>query len=1550
MAISQQTPSYDHALYKKEPAGSAGKLGKAWSLDSLRPAAGSDQSVAATVWFVNAGKLLGKATLPAGARWITVHPNGPDAPGVPVMIQETHPGSGTYHVIGGAGGKLNYLKLHGVKPAGDHRAAALERRKTRELVHKEQVKREKAAGTYQAKQAARKQIKAEAKAAEHAFVRDVAAKMGWDPKEVAPPPPAGASKEAEAKIAREHHAALLKRATEAVALQRRRLLEDAEARAEALGDGPLTDKGKPESLSVADLDPVKPATGAGFAPGWGKQAREQGLTKEQVKQEKAAFEATLPEERRETLTKRRASAAAIKQEVDRIAPEKPAGETPHLLDAQQAAELLRAEKRLKAIKAQARAANKKIDAAPLVDPNATVLEVGKEEVPDTLREDLENDLRTFTARSLLDRVRQDVPDYEQSLTAHLEAGAMASLNGVAVAASGAGMMSRAALNTLGIAGAAKAVAARLHADLSREDLDALLDGLERYHADTQVATAQAAMDQAKAALDVSQQLTPEPAVTGHDLAMAQEINRKRIAAIDEARATLGSALGSLEMQGALVAALRAGAPHRLEIPLGDLSVESAIVRARALGLGPEDYRLSDTGGLRYLEIQEPAKLTAPIDRDELATAREIAAIQAGERDETDWLPEGVANRPDLALDLPAGVAERIGEPFTPGPDIGQSIRDYVGGRTADGDAPADILADLQSDELASKAPNRREYTAALARLIPNTDAKGKLLRAEAHAERFQQWADEFAERRYGGRIAPLHRQSLPVDDITLDALHRALSKEPAGVAAYKPIGELTGDDQRTLRAYWQEHIGSQDEAAKDLREQIREHGQQEPARYVEDMFGEQSENPQWSDWSGRRQELQEALGAKGLDWDKYQQVMGGRPQAYAAVQDLIRSEVSGAFAEAHNRLRPQAPLKLGRAPIRGNLEHLDAVDPAMREQRLAEQRELTDRLRERNQGRYAEGSVTAKIAGARERQAAMEQAQMGFFALEPEPKQAPPPLAVDQRHTLGQAAERQLAALMGTVGPNFKPGQPVKLWNASMSGRHVLGQRAIKMIERGKRVALGLGVGTGKTLIGLGAFTHLHAQGKAHKGLFVVPASVQGQVGAEALRYLEPGKYRWHASPGASREERLAAYRDPDTHFAVVTHQALRDDLLHLGAQRAGVSPPEMASRINAMTPKERAGWAKELMTAEGINPDYLMVDEGHNLLNRAGKQNSSMANVLDAVAHNSPYYVSASADPIRNDLSELHDLLRKMDPERYADRGAFMQRYGVDTPAVKGELRREVNRYLLTGRTDPGVAVQAREVAVEPSGAQRAGLQHIDALAARARLARMKGGVDVEALRELSPESFEPVPKGQHEALARKLSGNLGILRDAALRKELDNRGRSAKLDHAVRLAGERKGKPGVIFAHNLAVVRDLTDRLKAAGHRVATITGDMSGAERDAARRAFQPEQGEASADVLVLSDAGATGLNLQRGQWLVQYDTPMTAMVHAQRRGRIHRLGQQNPVEFLDLVANHPHEQAARHRLATKYELRDILTDPTLGQDDTGLAGYLTQARNQPQAGLF
>lgn len=37
------------------------------------------------------------------------------------------------------------------------------------------------------------------------------------------------------------------------------------------------------------------------------------------------------------------------------------------------------------------------------------------------------------------------------------------------------------------------------------------------------------------------------------------------------------------------------------------------------------------------------------------------------------------------MDVKPGVAEQLSEPFNPGDDLEQSLRDYIGGRTADGD-------------------------------------------------------------------------------------------------------------------------------------------------------------------------------------------------------------------------------------------------------------------------------------------------------------------------------------------------------------------------------------------------------------------------------------------------------------------------------------------------------------------------------------------------------------------------------------------------------------------------------------------------------------------------------------------------------------------------------------------------------------------------------------------------------------------------------------------------------------------------------------------------
>jgi superfamily II DNA or RNA helicase len=1503
-----------------------------------------------------ADNLLIKALEP-GQRWITVRPHGDDSKGIPVLVQEHKPGSGVFSVVAGAGGRLNYLKLRGIRPESSYKEQARERQTQKRLEAKEQKKRDKENGLTENKQAAKAAVRSQKLQKQQDFIKTVADAMGWQDHEFDESKHAHLSDAAKNKARDQHHRELLKRAHEAVNLQRDRLVSDHEARDEAgLGGVPLTTEDA-DKLSVADLDPVKPPSGGlGFSTDYTARAEAAGADEQAVKTEaaqvKAAREADKTEAQKAGAEKRKETAEAIKEELETVRDKPDTEVKAKLIDAKQAVALLKAQKALKLAEKQASKAEKDIDKSDRI--KTYNLEVGGED-PDLdtkVAEDLENNLRTMRTRAFL----SETAGKDDRLTRHVGAGAFNSINALALAAGGDALVDRSVVDVLGIAGAAQVLARRLHNDLDPREMERITEGFANFHVNHYMDTAQAALDQAKELQQEAKGIELGEAGDGHDLAAGKELMRKRLDALAESDKILGTALGEMEANAALVMALRQGRTDKpFEVPLGGMGDEDAIRQARAIGLKPGDYQIDKINGVQVLTVTPDGldRLAKPVDREDLQRVRRNLDIIEGKQDEDNWLPLGVANRPDLGMpDLKPGVAPQLAEAFRPGDNLEQSLRDYIGGRTADGDTPADILVDIQSQTFYDQAGADRyaEYMAALDKVAPLKDEKGKPRRAEALTPEFQKMADEFTQSRYGAKLSPLHRQQFAIDEKSVDALHRALSAEPSGVAAYKPIGELTNQDQRALREFFYKNVAKEDPEAESLRLRLERVEKEEPEKEVEDMFGEMSENPDWREWKARRDTIAEQVNAASLTWDKYTKLMRGNTNAYAALQDLIRSKVSREFADNYNRLSPTSPLKVGREVIRNNLNHLDAVDPQARDARLEKERALIDSLRNREGGKYAEGSVSDKLDAARERQEAFGQAQMGLFGGDDDlfgddgKKVEEKPLGTDERHTLGHAAEGQIARMMEIVGRNFKPGQPVKLWQPSMNGSGIARQRAVKLIDANKRVMLAAGVGSGKTAIGLGAFTHLQQQGKAKRGIFLVPSTVQGQFAGEALRYLDPnangGKgFNWHIEPGASRNERIKSYKNQDHHFGVYTHAAFRDDMLHLGAKQAGITESEMSDRLSKMIPKARQDWIKSVMDKEGINYDYLMVDEGHDLLNRQGKENSAMANVIDSLSYQTPYYVNATAEGgFKNDVSEVFDTLAKMDPDRYTDRAAFMRRYGPNTESAKEGLRRELARYFYPSNVDPGVKADQRTETIPLSEVQKTELKNIDRLVAKARIARMEGRVDLDSLRSLSPSSFDGVPKEQHEIVGKSLNSGLGMLKAAAQKRIIDDHPQSAKLDWISRHASDRRGKPGVVFAHSLEAVKNIATRLESEGHRVVTLTGADSAKEKDKKRLAFNPESGDASADILIASDAGSVGLNLQSGRWLANYDTPSTAKTWRQRIGRIHRTGQHNDVEILDAIGDHPTEHAARDRLKKKDQMRQLVTSPLESLDETGLAFYL------------
>ena len=1852
--------------------------------------------------------------IPAGSRWITVHPNGEGTKGVPVLVEPVKDGSGHFRVIGGAGGKLNMLRLRGVKSEAEYKQQHAERSAAKRQARKEQVRRDKELGLHESKVAAREQINAQRKAAQREFIATVAEAMGWKPEDLQLKAE-GLSEAAQKKAEARHHAELLSRAKAAVETQRQVLVADVERRVAAgLGVVPLD--ADMDELSVQDLDPVRVPDSSGVAPDFKARAEAAGLTQDKLDEQVAAIKeaesgaAADPAKAIE----RGEVARKLREELQKVQP--PSLQTA-IVEAGKAVGLLKAQKRLAAIERAAREANAEVQSAT-VEPKSYVLAVS--DVDDkAVVQSVEDDLRTVRARAFLAGVES--VGGEDAVESHVAAGAYNAINGVSAVVGGASLLDRSAVDVLGVAGAAQVLARRLHADLGTQAGE-LAAGLAEYHVAHAPELQQEALDEAKTLQALASQMELEAASGATDLAQATALNRARMEHLVAARKVMGQALGEMEARASLISALESGPRESVEVSLGAAPLDSAVKQLWALGLTDEDYQIERVEGNVFATIRASGmdKLAAPVDRENLERVQRNLSIMRGEVDEDGWLPAGFAKRPDLGLNLPPGVSPSLSVPFdATAADLGAALRDYIGSRTADGDRAADILADVQSASFFLKVGAARgaEYRAALDAVIPSQNGK-KRVRVEDLAPVFDQYADDFVASRWGGTRSTLNRQIFEPDAVSQDALHRALSDEPAGVLAYKPVGDLTKQEAGALRDWFYRNVAKESPEQAELRKRADQLAAAEPERFVTDMFGEVSEDPAWQAWKADHDAAQAKVAASGLDWNRYTHLMRGRVRAFETIQDLIRSRVSEGFAKHYNTLRPHAPIKVGKTVVRHNLNHLGAIDPVEREKRLSMERSLIDSLRERVAGRYASGSVGERIDAQREQKAAFEQAQMGFFASDDlfgggGSDTVEPPLGADERRTIGHAAEAMIGKMMGVVGKHFEPGKPVKLFQPSMSGPDgVKRQRMIKLIEANKRVIAGAGVGSGKaqpldaklltpsgwvrmgdayvgmpiiagdgsvarvvgvypqgekdifrvtmadggsteccdehlwftttendrkriargngagsvrqlseirkslnvrhgirnhhtplagipefpespvpidpyllgvllgdgsissgghvrfstvdmeiasavdaalpygcvvskergdncdfrvtrgskggndrqknqlsiavislglagctaltkfvpdaylfnsvdvrlevlrglmdtdgsveaggvhltfctvsprladgveflcrslggvsrrktkvpsyshngerrsgqlayvltltlppsvnpfrmsrkasavvpkskyaprsrviasvdlvgrkqaqciaidhpshlyvtddfivthnTGIGLGAFSHLHAAGKVRKGLFVVPSIVQGQFGAEALRFLEPGRFGWHAQPGASYEERLAAYKDPDTHFAVVTHQSFRDDVLRMAVDAGmGASPEAVAEAMAGMGKADRAAFTKSVLDHHGIGWDYVMADEAHGLLNREGKENSRMSNVIEGVTDNAEYYVHASGDPVKNDASEAFSLLQKMDGARYADRAAFMRRYGGDTRAAKEGLQRELARHLYAFSLTPDVQVSKSEVAVPQSDAQQAALDAVERHAAALRIAKMTGQVNVDAAKALAPSMFEGVPESEHEAVAKELAGSVGIVKQTAVRRVLDNHPAAAKLSKVAEVAAARKGQQGVVFAHSLEAVESIRRRLEADGHRVVTISGKDSSQDKADKIRKFNPDKGDPEADIIVCSDAGATGANLQSGRWLVQYDTPDTAMTHAQRQGRIHRIGQKGAVELIDLVADHESERRSRRRLANKYDLRDLLTTPLDGLDDTGVAYHLKQRGfgvPQSQAGLF
>ena len=120
------------------------------------------------------------------------------------------------------------------------------------------------------------------------------------------------------------------------------------------------------------------------------------------------------------------------------------------------------------------------------------------------------------------------------------------------------------------------------------------------------------------------------------------------------------------------------------------------------------------------------------------------------------------------------------------------------------------------------------------------------------------------------------------------------------------------------------------------------------------------------------------------------------------------------------------------------------------------------------------------------------------------------------------------------------------------------------------------------------------------------------------------------------------------------------------------------------------------------------------------------------------------------------------------------------------------------------------------------------------------------------------------------------------------------------LRRVQREEGDPALkvlVFTEFVPTQDMLVDLLERAGVPTVAINGTMGLDERALAQAAFQDD-----AQVLVSTDAGGEGINLQFAHVVVNYDLPWNPMRIEQRIGRVDRIGQQHPVRAFNLVGEH------------------------------------------------
>jgi len=447
------------------------------------------------------------------------------------------------------------------------------------------------------------------------------------------------------------------------------------------------------------------------------------------------------------------------------------------------------------------------------------------------------------------------------------------------------------------------------------------------------------------------------------------------------------------------------------------------------------------------------------------------------------------------------------------------------------------------------------------------------------------------------------------------------------------------------------------------------------------------------------------------------------------------------------------------------------------------------------------------------------------------------------------------------------------------------------------------------------------------------------------------------------------------------------------GASTPSPNPWAMFSQVivpmDSVKPlARRRGWTADQVAAHNQERfedliaagwDLVIVDEAHRLGGSTGQV--ARFKLGQGLAEAAPYLLLLSATPHQGKTEAFHRLVSLIDRRIFPDPGS-VTRERVQPYVIRTEKRRAIDaegKPLFQPRRTQLVPVSWREpqraqallyeavTAYVREGYNQARrekrgyigflmilMQRLVVSSTRAIRTALEKRLDVLTTKDADDRQDELLPglsdalgvawmddfedaDGQ-EQLDLVLGGRIEALRNEKaevgrlleLATSCEQSGPDVKagelLDRLYRLQAE-EGDPDLkllVFTEFVATQEMLKSFLAERGFSVVCLNGSMSMGERQQVQEAFARD-----ARILVSTDAGGEGLNLQFCHVVINYDLPWNPMRLEQRIGRVDRIGQTHPVRAINFVF----ENSVEHRVQEVLEEKLDVIFREFGIDKTG-----------------